>query len=68
MPDVYKVHLESHSGFYPCGATSPQLTSDNLNEVTCHLCRKRAEWKADPGNQRRVAEASDWLDWYHTPD
>lgn len=68
MARVYKVHLESHSGFYPCGASNPQLTSDNPNDVTCHLCRKRAEWKSDPENQRRVADANAWLDWYHAPD
>lgn len=58
--DMYKIHLESDSGFYPCGATNPHLTSNDSDEVTCHLCRKRVEWKAVPENQRRVAEANAW--------
>lgn len=66
--DMYKTHLESDSGFYPCGATNPHSTSNNPDEVTCHLCRKRAEWKADPENQRRVAEANDWHERYNMPD
>jgi hypothetical protein len=68
MTNMYKIHLESDSGFYPCGATNPHLTSDDPDEVTCHLCRTRAEWKADPENQRRVAEGNAWLEWYNTPD
>ncbi len=58
---MYKVHLESDSGYYPCGASNPRLTSADPDEVTCHLCGVRAEWKADPENQRRVAEANEWL-------
>lgn len=66
--DMNKIHLESNSGFYPCGATNPHLTSNVTEEVTCHLCRRRAEWKDDPENQRRVAEAKAHLEWYNTPD
>jgi hypothetical protein len=40
------------------GATNPSLTSADPDEVTCYFCRKRVEWKADPENQRRVAEAN----------
>lgn len=68
MPNIQKIHLESDSGFYPCGATNPKLTSDDPTKVTCHLCHRRAEWKADPENQRRVAEGSAWLERYNTPD
>lgn len=46
MTDGYKIHVESDSGFYPCGATNPHRTSADPNEVTCHLCRKHVEWMA----------------------
>jgi hypothetical protein len=65
---MHKVHLESNSGFYPCGTTKPRLTSSALEEVTCHLCRVRAEWKADPENQRKLAGGSARLDRYNAPD
>ncbi|TFD12601.1 hypothetical protein E3T26_10840 [Cryobacterium sp. TMT1-21] len=68
MTGSHKIHLENNSGFYPCGASTPRLTSGDPNDVTCHLCRKNAEWKNDPENQRRIAEGSAWLEWYNTPD
>lgn len=46
MADGYKIHVESDSGFYPCGATNPHRTSADPSEVTCHLCRKHVEWMA----------------------
>ncbi|TFD45383.1 hypothetical protein E3T55_18785 [Cryobacterium frigoriphilum] len=68
MTGKYKVHLESSSGFYPCGISNPHLTSGDPDEVTCHLCHTRAVWKADPENQRLLAEGNAFLEWYNTPD
>lgn len=37
---MYKVHLNSSTGSWPCGATNPRETSDYPDDVTCHLCKK----------------------------
>ncbi|GAA1149960.1 hypothetical protein MOX01_23200 [Microbacterium oxydans] len=47
---MYKVHLNSTSGYWPCGATSPHETSDNLDDVTCHLCKKWIDDQIARGN------------------
>ncbi len=50
-----KVHRASDSGFWPCGAANPELTSENYDEVTCYLCKKNLDWRID--NKDRIAEA-----------
>lgn len=57
---MHKVHIASDSGYWPCGATDPHLTSDDPDEVTCHLCKKNLEWRAD--NQDRIADANAYLE------
>lgn len=63
---MLKVHMASTSGYWPCGATNPALTSDNDDEVTCHLCKKNRDWAVD--NREAIDEhAAKWA-WLHEPD
>lgn len=55
-----KVHTTSDVGYWPCGASNPQLTSDDPDEVTCYLCKKNLDWREE--NKDRIAEAGAYLE------
>lgn len=56
----YKVHMASTSGYWPCGATDPRLTSEDPNEVTCVLCKKNRDWSA--AHRQEIDAAIAYLD------